>query len=335
MRTICEGIYEEKLPLHSRYVSVRNLYVIKGDARSLMVDTSYREPESMEAIDKMLGELGIPYGQLDVFITHDHPDHSGLVPDMIERGATIYMNPEEAETKRSMVYCYLLKEPERREKLRMVGVCEELEPEVYQDMMGYLEIMEQQSTEAVRFPFVPVHPGDKLKYGGYTLEVTDLCGHTYGQCGLYEPENKLYFCGDQIMTDIVPLVGSQQKDMHMLKRYLDSLRELKHKYGDCRFLSCHGGDITDIGAEVDRVVTGYLNKCEQIREILQEHGGEMTTRAVGVKAYHRSNQTPDFGHFYSCLLIWGKTFSCLDYLYEQGFIGREEKNGTLYWRVKS
>ena len=44
------------------------------------------------------------------------------------------------------------------------------------------------------------------------------------------------FVGDQLMTTIVPIVGTQETDLGMLKCYLDSLGDLKHNYKDCYFL---------------------------------------------------------------------------------------------------
>ena len=181
--------------------------------------------------------------------------------------------------------------------------------------------------------FIPIHPGEMLSYGGYCFQVVLLKGHTFGQCGLYEPEKKLMFVGDQIMTTIVPIVGTQETDLGMLKCYLDSLSELKHKYRDCYFLPCHYGEIKDIEKEVNRIIFGYMDKCESMKHVLEEAGTALTTRDISVRTYGRSQGPPDYAHFASCTQIWAKTFSCMEYMMGEGFIERSERDGIIYWKA--
>ena len=215
-----------------RHRSPRNLYVVRQEGRSLMVDTSFRFEQDRQVIEGMLKELGIDCSCLDIFITHDHPDHTGLVPDLAAKGARIFMNPEETRKRSDLLHCYLADEKSRIDNFRTVGVTREHTPEVYQTMMEYTNRVYQERRELPDFDFTPVLPGEKLVYGPYQFESVSLKGHTFGQCGLRECGHKLLFCGDQIMTSIVPIVGSQQKDLGLLKCYLDSLGELKHRYAD-------------------------------------------------------------------------------------------------------
>ena len=46
---------------------------------------------------------------------------------------------------------------------------------------------------------------------------------------------KLMFVGDRLMTTIVPHRRHRETDLGMLKCYMNSLGELKHKYKDCSF----------------------------------------------------------------------------------------------------
>ena len=62
------------------------------------------------------------------------------------------------------------------------------------------------------------------------------------------------------MTTIVPIVGTQETDLGMLKCYMNSLGELKHKYKDCYFLPCHYGEIKNVEKEVNRIIFGYHGK---------------------------------------------------------------------------
>jgi len=331
MKEICQNIFQKTISYNSGFFSPRNLYVILGVERSLMVDTSLRLEHDAKVIDRMLAELGIEYQNLDIFITHDHPDHSGLVTDFQRRGARAFMNPEEQNRQADSYHGYLVDEQKRQENLRRMGVTGQYTPEVFDSFMEYMRQAEKARNDLPEFSFIPVSPGEQLQYGGYCFEVVPLKGHTFGQCGLYEKEHKLLFCGDQIMTSIVPIVSSLQMDLGLLKSYLDSMGDFKHVYADCRLLPCHYGPIKDVAKEVDRIVFGYLDKCEIMKEVLEKSKVPMTTREVGVRAYGRDDGPPDYNHFLMCTQIWAKTFSCLEYLYGEGFIERTEAEGIIYW----
>lgn len=333
MEELYRNIFQETIKYKGQNLIPRNLLVIKQPGRSLMVDTAVKDDRDLKFIEDMLAELEIPYDQLDIFVTHDHPDHTGLVPLMIERGARVFMNPDETKRRTDLLHCYLSDEKTRKENLRIVGVTKIDTPEVYETIMGYTTQAHEDWGVKPSFEYTPTPPGTRLDYGEFHFEVVSLKGHTYGQCGLYEPEKKLFFCGDQMLVGIVPNVGSQQKDLGMLKSYLDTLEQMKHKYADCQYFPAHFGPIEDIRAEADRIINSYMDKCAIMKDVLDERMGWMTTRDVGVRAYGRSQGPPDYRHFFSCTMIWIKTFSCLEYLYGEGFVEREECDGILYWRT--
>lgn len=334
MREVYRNIFEETIRYPGQHTIARNLLVVKQPGRSLMVDTAMQLPEDRKFVQNMLKELDIDCSSLDIFITHDHPDHTGLVEEMEAQGARVFMNPDETRWRADLLHCYLSDDRTRKESLRTVGVTQQDTPEVYRAIMDYTNRAHQEWRQTGDFPFIPAPPGTVLEYGEYRFEVVSLKGHTYGQCGLYEPEHRLLFCADQMMTTIVPNVGSQQKDLGLLKSYLESMEEMKHKYADCLYLPAHYGPIKDIRKEVDRIVLGYMDKCAIMKRVLDEDGGWMTTRDVGVRAYGRSQGPPDYNHFLSCTMIWVKTFSCLEYMYGEGFVERVEKDGIFYWKSK-
>lgn len=323
----------ETITYENRHKSPRNLYVVRGRDRSLMVDTSWNAPRDRRILNSMIKQLGIPCEKLDVFITHDHPDHSGLAPELEALGARIFMNPSETRKRTDLQHSYLADEEKRIRNLRIVGVTRDHTPDVYQTVMEYTNRAYAEWPDSWDFSFLPAPPGTIMQYGEYQFEVVPLKGHTFGQCGLYEPEHKLLFVGDQIMTDIVPIVGSQQKDLGMLKSYLASLSELKHCYKDCRIFPSHYSLELDIEREVNRIVSGYMDKCSIMKSIVEQSEIPLTTRDVGIRTYGRSQGPPDYAHFFSCTQIWVKTFSCLEYLYGEGFVRRTEKDGILYWEA--
>ncbi|MDD3253514.1 MAG: MBL fold metallo-hydrolase [Lachnospiraceae bacterium] len=331
MEELCQNVFQQTIKYPGQHSIPRNLLVVKQPGRSLMVDTSTRCEQDLEFVDRMLKDLEISCENLDIFITHDHPDHTGLVATLAARGARVFMNPEEVRRRTDLLHCYLSDEQTRVESLRTVGVTESDTPEVYRAVMDYTSRAYRELGPQKDFDFIPAPPGTILEYGEFHFEVISLKGHTYGQCGLYEPAKRLLFCGDQMLVGIVPNVGSQQKNLGMLKSYLETLDQMKHKYKDCHYFPAHYGPIEDIEKEANRIIFSYMDKCAIMKRVLEEQGTWMTTRDVGVRAYGRSSGPPDYRHFFSCTMIWIKTFSCLEYLYGEGFIERTERNGILYW----
>ncbi|MFR4784302.1 MAG: hypothetical protein ACLUAR_16690 [Pilosibacter sp.] len=77
------------------------------------------------------------------------------------------------------------------------------------------------------------------------------------QCGLVERNAKLFFCADQVILGLVPIVITSGKDQHLLAEYFASLRELASDYSGYRFLPGHYGEFTEIKEEADRIIAGY------------------------------------------------------------------------------
>ena len=107
MQEIYHNIFQETISYSDRHMSPRNLYLIRQPGRSLMVDTSFRFERDWEILRSMVETLGVSYKDLDVFITHDHPDHSGLVQYYAAKGARILMNPDETKKRADLRHCYL------------------------------------------------------------------------------------------------------------------------------------------------------------------------------------------------------------------------------------
>ncbi|MCD8224576.1 MAG: MBL fold metallo-hydrolase [Clostridiales bacterium] len=334
MREICHNLFEEKITYSVPYLSPRNLYVLKQPGRSLMIDTSMNQEPDRRILFHMLEELNIRCEDLDVFITHNHPDHIGLVPDLQEKGARILMNPDEIIHPIGLSYDYLSDVKCRDNGFRLAGVTPELTPVLYKNIMAFAEEQYKIRGKSSTFSFEPVYPGGVLRYPEYHFRLVLLRGHTYGQCGLYEPDKRLFFCGDQLMTTIVPIVDSQEADLNMLHYYLDSLLEMKSKYGHCDFLSCHFDPIRDVDAEVERIAHSYMDKCSMMRDVLREEGRPMTTREISEHVYGKSGDSMNFGRYALITMIWSKSLSCLDYLYGEGLIERTRNDGTLFWSLK-
>ena len=333
MKEIFPNIFRRIIEFDDKHALPRNIYIIKQPERSLMIDTTYRFEHAWNEINQMIMELDIDYKKLDIFITHNHPDHVGYVYEMQQLGARIFMNPEEADVKTDIIQCYLSKDASKYVNLRSMGVTKERYPEEYDTLVMNLSRKLVEREEPYTFQFIPVHPGDKLNYGEYNFEVVSLKGHTVGQCGLYEQNKKLLFCGDQIVKNTVPIVISQERNLRLLEKYMDSLKTMKEKYKDCIILSCHNDIVYDMSLEADSILNSYEKQYETTYRVLKENGDWMVTRDLGVTVYGGKYMASDYRKVTLCTHIWSKTFACLEYLYEKNRVERKEEDGVIYWKA--
>ncbi|MBE5956661.1 MAG: MBL fold metallo-hydrolase [Lachnospiraceae bacterium] len=332
MKEIFPNIFRKIVEFEDKHALPRNLYIIKGKDRSLMIDTTYRYEHAWIEMNRMVQELSIDYKKLDLFITHNHPDHVGYVYDLQQLGVQVYMNPVEAELKTDILQCYLSKDTYEYVNLHSMGLTKERYPEDYDEIVMNLSRKLVEREEPYTFKCNPIYPGDTLSYGGYDFTVVNLSGHTIGQCGLYEEKKKLLFSGDQLVLDTVPIVMSQKRNLHLLAMYFQSMEEINDLYRDCTVLPCHNEIIYEPALETKRITESYLAQCQATYDVLKETDEWMVTRDIGVKVFGGRYMARNYDKVTFCTHIWSKTFACLEYMYDLGNVQRIEEDGIIYWR---
>lgn len=339
MKEILPGIYKVLLQTDRGNTTEINIFIIPGKKgeRSLMIDAGFRDQNCLEKMEHVLEELHISYEDLDVFLTHKHHDHSGLASIYADRGATIYMNPqEERHHYDCLFYSSQKTDPKEQDKvLHSVGVTPEKTPQIWEMFEQVRKEVENHSGWAFEvrdFPYKSVSEGEKLHYGDYTFETIGLRGHTYGQLGLYDKEHKIFFCADQVINGIVPIVATTYPDEELLKSYFASLARFRKEFKDCLLLPAHNKEISDSKKVIDRIVFSYLDRVELMHNILEYGRKPMTIYQIATIAYGMPEVPKDTAEFIKLKMIMSKSFSCLEYLRGEDFAVREEKNGTFYWR---
>ncbi len=338
------GIYEVTLRSGmGKGVGEIRIYVIPGTfgGRSLMIDTGFGEEGCLEQMERELERMRIPASKLDIFLTHKHHDHCGLASVFAERGARLFMNPDEDRHHYDCLY-YHKSHDAMEEQVRVlgtVGVTQEMTPEIWQKFM---EINERVSGRNERwawvirdYPYEPVRPGQVFRYGEYVLRAMALKGHTYGQMGLYDNEKKVLFTADQVINGIVPIVGTTHVDEHLLEGYFESLQRLKHEYKEYLILPAHRGPIWNVEDVIEGIARAYLNKLEIIGNIIADTDHPLTVAAIAARAYGMEKEPANDDEFIKLKMVISKTFSCLEFLYARGLAERTWEKGTLYWIARN
>lgn len=316
---ILSNIFSIDVPLPNNPLKILNSYFIRGAESSLLIDTGFKMPECREALTEGLRMLGADLSKTDIFVTHLHADHSGLAPELIQKGRKIYISNPDCEA----LDTYRLKEYwENFDK-------------IYAREGFPLEILKELEFKNPARAFAPtqcnqyftVKDGDLLEYGGYTLRCIDASGHTPGQLCLYEPDNKLMFLGDHVLFDITPNIVSWARMENALKVYLDNL--LKFKEFDIALpLPGHRSAGRSLSERIDEIILHHHQRLDETLGIVEAFGGQTSYQIAGQMSWRiRAKSWEDFPSAQKWFAV-GETMAHLIFLREEGILRQEFINGV-------
>ena len=250
------GLYCIKIPLPGSPLKNLNSYVIKGVGKSLVIDTGLNRDECKDAMLKGLSEIGIAMDLVDIFITHLHADHFGLVSTIATNETEIYFNRPDGE---------------------IIENWQGFEPMVkYAGKHGFPENALRQALEQ--------HPGyrhgtdwmpalrmiddaEVLVYGDYELTCIQTPGHTPGHTCLYNEKHRFLIAGDHILEDITPNIQCWSDDHDPLKSYMESLDKVRDLPVE-RVLPGHRRIFTNYRQRIDTLRNHHIKRLEEVEAIL-------------------------------------------------------------------
>ena len=342
MTELYPGLFQIQLSNGVKHSNMINIFLFPGNdsCRSLMIDTGFRTAQNKKIMDELLVKHRIRYDDLDIFLTHKHHDHTGLANFYADRGARIFMNPE--EDRHAYDCLYYNNNPQALEEqvhvLATVGVTEKRTPVLWNRFMELNRMIQQETRDSMfneikNYRYVSITEGMDFRYGNYHLKAIHLKGHTFGQMGLVDEEHRLVFPADQLIDGIVPIVATAYPDEHLLDYYFKSLEEFQKLYARYTIHPSHNRPYRCDGTVSAGILAAYHKKLDTIREILQSADRAMTTREVAFWAYGAEDEY-GWKDLMQTKMIISKTFSCLEYLHDKEEISRTCEDEILFWRVE-
>ena len=326
MQEVYKNIYLVELPLPDNPLKYLNFYIIKGNNKSLIVDTGFNREDTKQAINDVFEELELNPKETILFITHQHSDHAGLASYLEGLGVTIYASKHDGEALNNSMDKTDLIWRNTMEHGMMQGLA--LDNLDLEDHPGY------KYRPTAYLNYTPAIPKEHIQIGEYDFEIIDLKGHTPGIVGLYEKEHKILFCGDHILGKITPNItfwGFEHGDI--LGTYFKSLNlvynmDIKHLFSSHRFL------IDDHKQRIEELFDHHSKRLDEAREALKK-SGRSTVREV-TKQLHwdiRSKSWDDFPKAQKWFAA-GEAHAHLEHLRALGEIIMEEEKGVLYYSLK-
>ncbi|HHW06076.1 MAG TPA: MBL fold metallo-hydrolase [Clostridia bacterium] len=317
------GLFRTTVPIPQNPLKELNSYVIMGKDRNLIIDTGMNRPECEAAVKENLAELSLDLHKTDIFVTHMHADHSGLIAHLATEESKVYCSPQDEPMINLEDNFFDL----MRDFIPLGGFPAANYDDAIKAHPGY----KYRCREHIDFTLL--QDGDTLQYGDYTLTVVATPGHTAGHLCLYEPGKKILFSGDHILGDITPNISLHTADEDPLTNYLASLEKVR-RLPLKTVLPAHRSIIPDGYARIEALKKHHDARANEVLDILRERGEQ---NAYQVAAHMTWDMTYDDFENLPIAQKWfaaGEALAHLVYLETKGLVKKRLVDEAFFFSIK-
>lgn len=317
------GIFHSSYAIDNFYFADRidEFAVVDPGKKALFVDVGVYDLCGIEFLDEALVRTNTRWEDAELFLTHSHDDHDGNMHYCLDKGARCVYVGALPEFKDSMVDDYLV--------LSGLAKTDTSKLRFYVERLLKRASIFDGYEDRVRV----VKNGDVISVGDYHFEVLETPGHTIEHLALIERDKGLLFAGDHIL-DTAPGLMSYFADIHLLKRFLESLEYLK-TVGLKKVFMCHHDALVgteEINGFLDKIVKSYERPVNKMLSML-EKDHPLTTLELAKKYYAYLSNWDD----QPLILLTRRVaiaLSYLEYLYDIGKAKRSiAEDGALEYFI--
>lgn len=320
-------IYRMLIPLPENPLKTLNSYLIKSENRNLLIDTGFNRPECHEALIENLKELNVDMEKTDIFLTHLHSDHTGLINKIAHKNSKVYIGKIDYEYMFENLEGFNWEESEKR--FASEGFPYEI--------IERLRDTNQAKIFAPDGMFESILVEDGYKFNVDKLEFTVILtsGHTPGHTCLYLEKEKLLFSGDHILFDITPNITSWLRVKDSLRNYIESLEKIK-KLEITKTFPGHRATSDDVYSRIDEIIEHHKSRLTDTLEVIKEKSAKEGLTAYEIASFMKWNmrgkswtEFPDNQKWFAV----GETLSHLDYLFNENKIEKFKDNDMYKYKL--
>ena len=321
MEEILPNLYRIEIPLPETPLKSLNSYVIKGEERNLIIDTGLNRKECLEAMNAGLNELDIDLAKTDIFITHLHADHFGLVSSLATSETEVFFNRGDAEIieagdglERAVNYSALNGFPDN-------------------DLRNALRSHPGYKYFSSWIPdFKILNDGELIQVGDFCFECVITPGHSSGHTCLYDAVHKMLIAGDHILQDITPNIQCWSENVDPLGDYLNSLEKVS-KMDINLVLPGHRKIFRNPAKRIKELKNHHRERLEEVLSILSKKSLN-AYQVASHMCWNINAKNWDLFPVAQKLFATGEAIAHLIYLYKREIISQTTEGKVKIYSIK-
>lgn len=295
------------------------MFLFRASDGYILLDTGLKREESLKSLEAALRSLGLSWSDIsEILISHLHPDHLGAAAEIRRRsGAPVRMPAVESEYVRPLAphqeffadtAAFLARHGMPRSH---VGALRRLA----NSHRGQSERLVVDGS---------IDPGERVDFGGGTLETVSAPGHSPGLLCFYCPQQRTLFSTDVVLPKVTPNIGVHWfYQGNPLGDYMRTLARLK-AFDVEHIAPSHGRPFTGLGEWIESTRLHHVRRCNVILDSMADR--PMSAYEIAIAVWGDDRSLPDRRFAMS------EALAHLEFMARQRRVEETEAGGLAHWR---